>query len=452
MASLTPNGILPVACFLAAARLGAVSVGINTRYRSADLRHVLERARPVVLLAVPSLGGIDFHPVVAAALKGLPGPSPVVVWSDELPGLLSRQGPIERDAAVPSDMAVAFTTSGTTGRPKLAAHDHATTVRHLRAVARAMDVSPDTTGLIAVPFCGTFGFVSLMSVLDGGGRVVVPERFVPAEAAALIDRHRVTHLNGSDDMLLAVLDRIRLPGTWRHGVHAEFSGQGEKVVARAEAAGVRLTGVYGSSETFAVLARRPPIGATAERARNGGIPVDPATEARVVDTVTGAACAAGEPGELQLKGPSLLGGYLVDDGVVPPEIEAGGWFATGDLAHVDTDGGFTYLARLGDALRLAGFLTDPSEIEQHLTTHPGVHAAQVVGAVKPGGGDAAIAFVVVDDDTDEATLLAHCRDGLANYKVPARIIALDGFPLIEGANGVKIRKNELREQAARLLS
>lgn len=450
VASFLPNGALPVEALLAAARLGAVTIGVNTRYRSGDLRHLLERARPRLLLSVRQFLGVDFQTVVVSAIADLAFP-PQVVWSDDVRASSSGHEPIDDERAMPSDMAVAFTTSGTTGRPKLAAHDHTSTLRHLHAVARSMDIGPDATGLIILPFCGTFGFVSLMSVLAGGGRVIVPERFDAASAASLVERYGVTHLNGSDDMLLGVLDRGCTVGAWRHGVHAEFTGRGEEVVARADAAGIRLTGVYGSSETFALLARRSPNADRSERARNGGVPVDRSTEVRVIDTVTGAPNPPGAPGELQLRGPSLLGGYLVEDGLAPAPLTQDGWLPTGDLAEAGEGGAFTYLARLGDALRLAGFLTDPSEIEQHLLAHPDVRGAQVVGTAKPGGGDVAVAFVLASKDIDEAALLAHCRNGLANYKVPARIVLLDEFPVVDGANGVKIRKAELRDRATSLL-
>ena len=128
----------------------------------------------------------------------------------------------------------------------------------------------------------------------------------------------------------------------------------------------------------------------------------------------------------------------------------GGWFATGDLGSADDEGGFVYLARMGDALRLRGFLTDPAEIEQHLTSHPAVESAQVVGA--PGsGGEVAVAFVVTLQEIEERDLIEYCRRHLANYKVPARVIALDEFPTVEGPNGVKIRKAELRSRAGAII-
>jgi fatty-acyl-CoA synthase len=198
--------------------------------------------------------------------------------------------------------------------------------------------------------------------------------------------------------------------------------------------------VYGSSETFALLARWDPSDPVETRARNGGVLVDPANECRVVD------------GELQLRGPSVLRAFLVEDGTVPPPLVEGGWLPTGDLAVADPSGGFVYLARMGDALRLRGFLTDPSEIEQYLLTHPDVDGAQVVGCPGADGGDVAVAFVTTSAPVAEADLLAWCRAGLANYKVPVRVVAVGAFPTVDGPNGVKIRKGDLRREAAALLS
>jgi fatty-acyl-CoA synthase len=347
---------------------------------------------------------------------------------------------LDSDDASPEDLLVAFTTSGTTGRPKLAAHDHATTFRHLRAAAESLDVGHASTGALVLPFCGTFGLVSALSVLAGGGRLVVCRRFDPAVTATLVEEQGVTHLNGSDDMLIAVLDQGRDLSSWRHGVVAEFTGRSMETVRRADRIGARLTGVYGSSETFALLARWPEDAPAELRARPGGVFVDPTHEVRVVD------------GEIQLRGPSVLRAYLVEEGVQSPPTVDDGWFPTGDLGSASDGRSFAYQARMGDALRLRGFLTDPAEIEQHLMSHPGVTGAQVVGTAGGDGGEVAVAFVVTARPIAEEVLVDHCRRHLANYKVPARIVAVDDFPTVDGPNGVKIRKTDLRARAIQIIS
>jgi fatty-acyl-CoA synthase len=270
-------------------------------------------------------------------------------------------------------------------------------------------------------------------------------------------QHGVTHVNASDDMLLAMIAAARAAGldlnAWREGVFAEFTNQGRAAVDAGDSVGARLTGVYGSSETYALMAHRLAEQPVEVRARNGGTLVDEAMAVRAVDPETGAVVAAGEQGELQFKGPSVLCRHLGNPDATRAAFTDDGWMRTGDVGVCDPDGrSFTYLARLGDALRLAGFLTDPVEIERRLLAHPGVVAAQVVGVTGPRGGDVAVAFVVAvaGEYPTEADLIGHCAAGLANYKVPSRVVLVEAFPTVDGANGVKIRKAELREMAQAL--
>lgn len=456
VAVFLPNGLEWVTLLFGAARLGATVVGVNTRYRTDDLRHALRQSGSTVLVAADDFLGIDFAGVVAGALDGLADP-PRVVWPDELRAQLAAAGTGTDelgDGASPDDLLIAFTTSGTTGPPKLAAHSHASVTRHAEAASHAIELTEDGVVLLTVPLCGTFGLVTLLAGLAAGAQVVVPDRFDVGVAADLMSRHRVTHLNGSDDMLLAVIGSGSDLGSWRRGVVAEFTNQGRRAVDEAEAIGVRLLGVYGSSETYALLAMRPAAMPAAERARPGGTLVDEAMKVRAADLDTGVVLPPGEAGELQFRGPAVLDAYLGDDGARARALTDDGWFRSGDLGTAEPDGrSFVYLARSGDSLRLAGFLTDPSEIERRLLTHPAVGAAQVVGARDADGREVAVAFVVADDGAtvDESDLLAHCRAGLANYKVPRRVVTLAALPTVEGPNGVKVRKTELRDQAEALL-
>jgi len=114
--------------------------------------------------------------------------------------------------------------------------------------------------------------------------------------------------------------------------------------------------------------------------------------------------------------------------------------------------GFVYQGRLGDSLRLGGFLVNPEEIEGFLQKQPGVAAAQVVAGER-GGDRVAVAFVCAKPNhrLDEAAIVAACRDSLARYKVPARVIALEAFPTTDSPNGIKIQRAKLREMADRIL-
>ena len=128
-----------------------------------------------------------------------------------------------------------------------------------------------------------------------------------------------------------------------------------------------------------------------------------------------------------------------------------GWFRTGDLAAADGDRTFEYIARMGDVLRLGGFLVSPAEIEAVLMDDVAVDAAQVVAIDLPNGARP-VGFVVgAGEGFVESTAIDRCRDRLGRYKVPVRVLVIDEFPTTPGPNGTKIQKSELRKIAARLL-
>jgi fatty-acyl-CoA synthase len=137
--------------------------------------------------------------------------------------------------------------------------------------------------------------------------------------------------------------------------------------------------------------------------------------------------------------------YLGDPEATRAARTEDGFVKMGDLARLAGDGGFVFETRLGDVMRLGGFLVAPAEIEAWLQRHPAVDACQVVDA-----GRSAVAVVTLRAPAAEAALVAHCASGLARFKVPARVVALDAFPTTPSANGVKVQKAKLRQMAKEL--
>ena len=402
------------------------------------------------LLLAAALGGIV---VVAVNTKY----SPV-----EVDDLVHRSGARhpdlsvtnEADADVQTDALdnpfIIFTTSGTTSKPKMVLHHQRSIVEHTIEIVEHFEYSTSDTILMALPLCGTFGLSSLLAAVASGARVLV-HQFSVDGTPALTQRERITAMNGSDDMfhrlLLANADlsHLRISG------YAQFNTSLSDIVSRADEKGARLTGLYGMSEVQALFSLRDPDLDTAGRSRAGGTLVSPRAAARVVD------------GELQLRGPSLFAGYLqeggaaVDDNLTSEhrvtDDEGNVWFKTGDLAEMDDERTFHYISRLGDILRLGGFLVAPAEIAEALCSAPGIADAQVV-AVGLETGSRPVAFVIPEEGAviDEEAVIDHCRGRLARYKVPVRIVPLNEFPITDGPNGVKIRLTELRDHAADLLA
>ena len=145
-------------------------------------------------------------------------------------------------------------------------------------------------------------------------------------------------------------------------------------------------------------------------------------------------------------------GYYGNDAATADTLTQDGYVRTGDLAELDGKGGFTFLGRMGDVLRLSGFLVNPLEIESHIQSIPGISACQTIAVPRPDGVRA-VSFVILEAGAalDEAAIIAHCKRGLANYKVPMRVFPIGDFPKTPSPNGFKIQRAKLREMAEALL-
>lgn len=465
-----PNAPAYLAMFFACARLGAVALAVNTRYRSVEVGDIVSRAGARALIYWPDFKGIPFNETLAeidpAELLGLehlivysedgaPAVSPVpnakAVAYDDLAG----HPELTEDHADERLGCAIFTTSGTTSKPKFVLHHQSSIAGHGLQIADSFGWrAEDVVHLLAMPYCGVFGLSQSMGAIASGRTMVTMPFLDIPEAVRLMKQRRVTHTAGSDDMYNMMLEQTAnecLPfPEFRAGIYALFNAALEDIVERADARGVHLYGVYGMSEVQALFSSWPADAPIELRKRGGGIPISPEASARVRDTETGELLGPGEAGELELRGPSMMAEYFGNPEATAKTFTDDGFIRTGDLARMTEEGGFEYLSRMGDVLRLGGFLTAPAEIEARLLEHPSVEDVQVVGA-NIGGRDRAVAFVIAGGpDFDEGAVIAHCQAGLAKYKVPARVIALDAFPVTQSANGVKIQKAKLREMAAAL--
>ncbi|HWK45615.1 MAG TPA: AMP-binding protein [Stellaceae bacterium] len=455
-----PNSADYLAMIFACARLGVLAIHVNTRFRAAEVGSLLSRSQAGVLVTQWGFGPVDF-PAILASIPQQDRLTLRLVIGRHLPsgiagvaGLavrgLAPGGEATPDAATPDAPCLTFTTSGTTSGPKLVLHAQRSIAGHAAEVMRAMGTDrPGSALLSAVPLCGTFGNAAAMAAVAGGAHIVCMDRFDGSDAVRLIRQHGITHAVGGDDMLARIVEAAdgQRFTTLRVFGFAAFGAAAPATAATAAAIGLEPCGVYGSSEMQALFA----VSHGANRLRSGGRPVCPGAEISIRDPETGETVPSGQSGELCFRAPSRFLGYLGDDAATARATTADGFFRSGDLGHVDGDG-FVYEARLGDTLRLGGFMVNPEEIEGFIVTLPGVAGAQVVAA--HGGADAVpVAFVTARPDArlDEAELLARCRQQIARFKVPARIVIVEAFPTTDSPNGTKIQRARLREMANALL-
>ncbi|MCL2583525.1 MAG: AMP-binding protein [Streptosporangiales bacterium] len=443
----------------ALAQIGAAAIAVNNRFALAEVDDFSERSDACALV----LDSSDSGPDLAGRLKSLGHRFRAVVdcrADGTLDGAVgyASASTLDPDTTVDGTAAsvcAVFSSSGTTSKPKLIAHKQEALARHGQAAGRAFGYGePGSVVLGMLPVCGVFGFATMMASLASGATLVIVGRFDAGQVLDMIGRHRATRANGSDEMFRrlfrAARDReLRDLGPLAEGGFAAFGGDPGPLVAEGDALGVRLFGLYGSSEIQALAAKRDPAAPRAERVKAGGLPVAPTLRVRVRNIDTGALCEPGQAGELEFTGHSLSVGYLHDEARTAEDFTADGWFRSGDLGYAEPGGRFCFTGRRGDAFRLSGFLTSPREIETVVEGAPGAGTAQVV-LISHDGRDTLVAFVIPSPGAvpDEAAVIAHCREKIAGYKVPRRVLFLDAFPVTNSPNGEKIQRERLRQLAA----
>lgn len=477
-----PNCAAWVESFLACAHLGALVLAVNTRFRALEVADILGRGQADWLVFWPGFKGIDFAGILAAVpaseltrLQGViavaePDPNDVTA-SDAtappaafIPGkpthryadlMASQQPP---PAAQGNAGVLCFTTSGTTSKPKFVLHDQQTLLRHGATVAQAFGYDEHSCVLASAPFCGAFGFATLAGGLAQGVPVVCAPVFNAAESADAMARYQVTHTYANNEALVGMMQAAPASAfaSARLFGFASFTPALDNMLDLAREAGVPLTGLYGSSELIALVAgqpRDPAEGDVSARHQPGGTLIYPEARVRARDPETGQVLRHGQSGEIEILSPSLMQGYLDNPEATRNAVTDDGYFKTGDLGYTLTERQFVFQTRMGDSLRLSGFLVNPVEIEQVVETLPGVRACQVVGATRDGK-IVPYAFVLLHDgaQADPAGWTAACKAAMAGFKAPVGFTVLDAFPSVESANSVKIQKHRLRDMAEAMLS
>ncbi len=457
--------------FFACARLGATCIAVNTRFKSHELSDIVSRSRCRLLVYWPGFRSIDFDAILSGCDASVLRSLEAIVAYSEVDGArapiqdkavipyaeLLDEAPLTDDDSRPDSPCLMFTTSGTTKAPKFVVHSQRALVRHAADAAAGYGyVNPDSKVLITVPLCGGFGFCNAMAAISAHRPLIMYPTFNAVEAATAVRRHAVTHTNATDEMFAQMLDSrpepIPFPSVHFFGYSA-FSPVLADFPRQAEERGLKLVGLYGSSEMQGLFALQDKNLLLPDRVVGGGTLVSSEARVRARDPETGFVVAHNSPGELEFKGPSGMVGYFENEDATTAAMTSDGWFRSGDLGYTLSDRRFIFMSRLGDAFRLSGFMVSPVEIEDVLQKHPDVDAAQVVCAETPAGLKA-VAFVIPKQDTrfDEAALLAHCAGLVASFKVPIRVAALESFPATASANGSKIQKAKLRELAQVLVT
>ncbi len=452
-----------VITFCALLRMGAIPVPVSTMYRAEELGELVADSRARMVVATPECAAVAraaMHLASEAAtlvLTGEPadnnGPGDPAVaerlWADVL-AAGQAAGPAAPYRTWFDSPAFWLYTSGTTGRPKAAMHRHGSVARVCETYAhQVLGIRQDDRCYSVAKLFFAYGLGnSLLFPLSVGATAVLdPARATPAGAAERLAADRPTLFFGGPAFFAALLNAgapvaafatVRLATSAGEALPAEiyrrFTGR----------YGVDIIDGLGSTEALHIFISNRP---GEVRPGTSGTVV-PGYQARLVDEA-GAPAADGEPGHLLVRGDSIATGYWCRTATTR-EVFQGEWLRTGDTYTRSADGFYTCLGRSNDMIKAGGIWVSPMEVEGRLLEHPAVAECAVVGHRNDAGLEEVVACVVPapGQSVDADGLIAFCREGLATFKRPRQVLALDALP--KTATG-KIQRVVVREVVARQL-
>jgi HIP---CoA ligase len=460
---------------LGALHAGATLVPVNTRFTGPEALDVVSRSGARALLVADRFLGTDRLAALRAAEKQSPsrpnaypaahsldqlrvvvrvpveaGPlaetaADAMAWEEFLDGAARIPAAVAdaRAAMVqPEDVSDILFTSGTTGRSKGAMSAHHQSLAVARAWAECGHLTSADRYLVVNPFFHSFGFkAGILACLVSGATVVPMPVYDPGRAMRLVDAEGITVLPGAPTIYQTILDHPGRATRDLSSLRLAVTGAATVPVAlvermRRELSFDTVLTAYGLTEAVVATMCRPgddpqTVARTSGRAAAG-------FEIRVA--------GPGGPGEILLRGPNVMLGYLDDPDATRAAIDADGWLHTGDVGYLDPRGYLTITDRLKDMYICGGFNVYPAEVEQVLARLDGVAESAVIGVPDARLGEVGRAYVITRPGyrLDAAAVLAFCRERLANYKVPRQVEFRADLPRNPAG---KLLKRLLREES-----
>jgi acyl-CoA synthetase (AMP-forming)/AMP-acid ligase II len=427
VAIVYPNSAEAIVLFLAASSI-AVACPLNPAYKEDEFRFYLEDTGARFLLVPPGQA-----PEARSALSAGGTVIEAKIDGGRLRMSHSDAGRPVQPVSRADDVALVLHTSGTTSRPKRVPLRHQNLIASISNVVRAYELGPGDVSICVMPLFHVHGLVaSALATLASGGTVVVPEKFNAMAFWPLMQATRPTWFTASPtphSLMLSRLRENRPPGTERLRFVRSCSAalSPAQMTLMEERLGVPVLEAYGMTEASHQMASNPlPPGARVPGSVGRGTGV----EIAIFD------------GEVCIRGANVIDGYENNPEANASSFEKG-WFRTGDLGTLDSDGYLRLLGRIKELINRGGEKISPREVDEVLEAHPAVAEAVCFGVPHPTWGEEVEAAVVLSAPATEKELLAFCREHLADFKVPKRLHILESIP--KGPTG-KVQRRLLAGQ------
>ena len=483
---MLPNSTELVELFLGAARIGAVPVPINTRYKPFELAHVCRdgelRAlvttsrtaeqlplRQIVTDALTGLGGagqagagqagaeegadataplrLDGFPHLRHVVMLVPSAGAGMVGEAALEAMaVGVADPDDGDLPAPEAPVVIMYTSGTTSMAKGCVLTNGGLTANAAGTAERFEIPADDRWWNPLPMFHMGSLLLMSAVFSRGGTFISQERFEAGEALALCVEHRPTLLYPLfPTITLTFMQHPDFGAYDRDDVRAVCNVSPESIQVQVQEvfAPAVLISAYGMTEVCGTAAYSRMDDSYESRTRSCG-PLLPGWEAAIANPDTGELVPPGTKGELIVKGPALFSGYYKNPEQTAATRDDEGFFHTGDHCSFDDDGFLYFHGRLKDVLKVGGENVSALEVEAYLATHPAIKLAQLVGIPDDRLMEVPVAFVEVSagEAIGEDDVIAYCKGQIAGFKVPRHVRFVTEWPM----SSTKIQKFRLRDQ------
>ncbi|MBI3118688.1 MAG: long-chain fatty acid--CoA ligase, partial [Candidatus Hydrogenedentes bacterium] len=352
----------------------------------------------------------------------------------------------------PGDEVLLMYTSGSTGKPKGVLQTHEAIVRNIAVEVKHFDWNEDTRALLHFPINHVAADVELgYGAVFAGATLVMMDRFDPARSLEVVEHEGITVIGQVPAMYLMQFQTEQYRRMNWQNVRAFVYGGStppqlllDVLAPLAEKIGARLMTGYGSTELCGFVTYTTPEDDVELLAKSAG-KVAPPFEMKIVDDVR-SELPAGEIGEIAVRGPSIMKGYLNNPEATAAVLDAEGWYYSSDLGYLNEQGYLFISGRKSEMYKSGGENVFPREIEEVIEAHPAVLFAAVIGVPDPLYSEVGHAFVMVKPgkSVGAEAIIEHCKSHLANFKVPKRLELRPALPLLPNGKVNKVAlKNEL---------